>query len=388
MNGGAPAPTLVRALLAAIAVTTVGVLPSFLTGALAVQVKADLGFGAAGLGLAVGAFFATASVASVAFGRATERLGSTRSLRAAALASAGALALVSVAARSLASLVGLLALAGLANALAQPAANLFLARSVPPTRQGLAFGVKQSAIPTAILLGGLAVPAVALTVGWRWAYVGGAVLAVGAAASVPGLEPRRGRGAAGDRPRPDVRALVVLGLGIGLGAAAAGSLGTFLVSALVAAGLADGTAGLVVAGGSAVGLVVRLLSGVRADRREGGHLRVVAVMLVLGAGAFVLLATASAPVMLVATPLAFATGWGWPGLFNLAIVRRFPEAPGAATGITQTGTYIGAVAGPLAFGVVAEATSYQWSWVLAAICSLASAAAMVVGRRRLRSRPR
>ena len=56
----------------------------------------------------------------------------------------------------------------------------------------------------------------------------------------------------------------------------------------------------------------------------------------------------------MAGPLAFATGWAWPGLFNLAVVRVNPSAPGAATGITQTGTYLGAVVGPVLFGVVAE----------------------------------
>jgi 4-diphosphocytidyl-2-C-methyl-D-erythritol kinase len=50
-----------------------------------------------------------------------------------------------------------------------------LARRVEVARRATAFAVKQSAIPAAMLLGGLAVPALALTVGWRWAFAGGAV---------------------------------------------------------------------------------------------------------------------------------------------------------------------------------------------------------------------
>ena len=52
----------------------------------------------------------------------------------------------------------LLAVAGLANAVNQPAINLFMADQVPLDRQGLAFGIKQSAIPGAILVSGLALP--------------------------------------------------------------------------------------------------------------------------------------------------------------------------------------------------------------------------------------
>ena len=69
--------------------------------------------------------------------------------------------------------------------LAQPAANLLLARAVPADRQGLAFGIKQSAIPAAAMLGGLAVPSIALTWGWRWAFAAGGAFALMSAVTVP-----------------------------------------------------------------------------------------------------------------------------------------------------------------------------------------------------------
>ena len=34
-------------------------------------------------------------------------------------------------------------------------------------RQGLAFGIKQSAIPAAVLISGLALPVLAIPLGWR-----------------------------------------------------------------------------------------------------------------------------------------------------------------------------------------------------------------------------
>ena len=68
---------------------------------------------------------------------------------------------------SLVLLFVLLAVAGLANAVTQPAINLFMADQVPRDRQGLAFGIKQSAIPAAVLVSGLALPLLALPLGWR-----------------------------------------------------------------------------------------------------------------------------------------------------------------------------------------------------------------------------
>jgi len=138
--------------------------------------------------------------------------------------------------------------------------------------------------------------------------------------------------------------------------------------------------GIVVAAGSASVIVVRLVAGARADRRQGRNLPVVATMLVLGAAGYLLYATESKMALLLATPLTFAAGWGWPGLFNLAVVRANPGAPGLASGVTQTGTYLGAVAGPLLFGALAENRSYAAAWTLAAVCSLVAALAMVLGR--------
>ena len=57
--------------------------------------------------------------------------------------------------------------AGLANAVTQTAINLFMSEQVARDRQGLAFGIKQSGIPAAILVSGLALPALALPLGWR-----------------------------------------------------------------------------------------------------------------------------------------------------------------------------------------------------------------------------
>jgi MFS family permease len=377
-------------LAATTAVTTACVLPSFLLGAMAVQVRRDLDFDDAGIGLAFAAFFAAASLASAPLGRVTEAGGPVRSLRIAAVVSAAACFAIAGVASSLATLLPLIAVAGAANALCQPAANLIIARAVPASRQGFAFAVKQSAIPASTLLAGLAVPTLALTVGWRWAFAGAAALSLATAAAVstgPVVAAPAPAVAPGERRRADVpfRVLATLSVGIAFGAAAGGTLGSFLVSAAVDSGISEGGAGWLLTVGSLLGICVRLAAGVRADRRGGGHLRVVALMLLTGAIAFAVLALGEPWAYVVAGPAGFCTAWAWPGLFNLAVVRANPSSPAAATGITQTGTYIGAVSGPLLFGVIADRTSYTTAWLVAVAFALLGAGAMTVGRSRLRA---
>lgn len=375
-----PAPRLLAPPLVA---TIASVLPTFLIGALAVQLRADLEFSAAGLGIAVAAFGAGGAIASLPLGWVSERLGAEWSMRMGTAVTAAAMLTIAVLVRSWAALVVVLFLAGMANAIVQPAANLFLVRAVDPARLGLAFGIKQGAIPAATLLAGLAVPAVALTVGWRWAFVAAAAIAAAAALIVPTAprpEPRPGGKARRREGDVAMKAMIILAVGSGLGAAAAGTIGTFLVDSATDAGVDNGTAGLLLAFGSIIGMSTRLTSGVRADRRGGGHLRVVWQMLAVGALTYAGLAIDEPLAFFIAGPIAFASAWGWPALFHLSIVRRNPAAPAAATGITQTGTLIGVLAGPLLFGAVAEAVSYRAVWLGAGACSLAAAATIAYGR--------
>src|SRR5215217_7337314 len=261
-----------RPILLAVAVATVGVLPAFLTGGLAVQIRDELEFGSAALGLAVAAFFASSSLASAVMGRLVERIGAHRGMRLAALGSAASLLGVALLAASWAGLVACLVLGGLANAASHPATNLSLAREVPAGRQGLSFGVKQAAIPVATLLAGLAVPTIAVTLGWRWAFAGGAALALAVALLVPAGAPKSIVRQTRVTREKDARTgpLFLLALGIGLGSTAATPLGAFLVESSVAAGLRVETAGLLLAAGSAASIVVRVVFGRLADGMSGG----------------------------------------------------------------------------------------------------------------------
>ncbi len=309
-----------------------GALPVFLLGGLAVLVRQDLGFSEVQLGLAVSAFFGISAVSSVPAGRVAQALGAWWSTVIAAGLSAAALLATGTLVTSYGGLLGALALAGTGNALAQMGSNDALARGVPRSRHGVAFGVKQAAIPGATLLAGLALPLVALPLGWRAAFASAAALAVGYVLVVPGprARPVARRGQPRGRPDTALSALVAVAVAVALGSGAANALGAFLVEHAVADGLSPRFAGLLLAGASALGVVVRVALWWAADAWEGGHLLVVAGMLAAGA-AGVLAIAAGGPLIVVGTPLAFGLGWSWPGLLNFAVVRLNPTAPAVAT---------------------------------------------------------
>ncbi|MBO0876167.1 MAG: MFS transporter [Pseudonocardia sp.] len=376
------------AAVGAVATTTASVIPVFLVGGLAVQIDHELGFSPAGLGAVVALYFAAGALCSVPAGWLVERYGDKLTSRAGVLLSAASMLAIAGLARSYLSLLLIMMIGAAGNSLGQLSSNLSLARQVPKHRQGLSFGLKQSAIPLATLLAGAAIPTVALTVGWRWAFV---VIAVLALLVLP-LAPRGPRPTMRSKGNSDPRAeratgpLIVLAFGATLAAGSASALGIFLVSSSVAQGIGAGTAGLVLTAGSMVGVTARIGNGWLADRRGGRHIQVVAATLAVGAGGLALLSLPGMWPLLVGTVLGFGLGWSWPGVLNFAVVRLNPLAPAAATSITQAGVYCGGCAGPLVFGVLA-AHSYPLAWLVSAGAMVAATIIMLVGRRLLMAHP-
>src|SRR5918996_3412408 len=257
----APGRSLGRPAALAIAAGAATVLPGFLVGALALQIRGDLDVGVAAVASGVTVFFTAGAIGAGPGGRLAERMGALRSIRACVVATSVCLLLIAVMPSSLAVLLALLAVAGIANAVCQPAINLFMADQVRLDRQGLAFGIKQAAIPAAVLVSGLALPLLALPFGWRptFAICAGGALAVAAVVrrSATRFVPVAQRDPA---PRPS-RALVVPALGAALPSAGPNSLGAYLVASAVDVGIAEGVAGLLAAAGSGVALLTRIALG-------------------------------------------------------------------------------------------------------------------------------
>ena len=364
--------------------TVLASLPVFLLGGLAVLVRDDLDFSEVQLGLAASTFFSVAALTAVGAGRLAARIGAWAATVLAAALSAAAL-LAMAAAPSYAVLLLALALAGAANSLAQIGTNGTLAEVVPKHRQGLAFGVKQAAIPAATLLAGFSLPVVGLTLGWRASFGAAAALALLYVVVAPRPPRRTGPvakagGRAGDAA---VRALAVVSVAAALAAAAVNGLAAFLVESAVAAGFTASSAGVLLGCGSALGVAARVLVGWLADRREGGHLKIVTAMVATGAVGMGLFATGTTAAFYAGTALVFALGWSWPGLLTFAVVRLNPSAPAVATSYTQTGVFAGGATGPLVFGLLVTAGSYRLAWSAAALAMVAASALMLTGRQML-----
>ncbi len=376
---------------AAVAVTVTGVLPVYMVSVLVVQIGAEMGFGAGRLGALVAGFFGCSALAASLSGQLGRVASSTGVVRAAALLSTGCLWSTALVARDTTVLAGVLLLAGTANGLGQPASNALIAAVVPSGHQGLAFGAKQAAIPVSTLLGGLAVPLLALPFGWRTVFGVAGVLGLLSAVAVPGRPDARLTPAAPPSPAAGplrLAPLLVLTAGLLVAAGTGNALGTFFVASAVAAGQPAGTAGLLAAVAGSTGAVTRVALGLLADRLPGRWLLVVAVLVAVGGSGHALLATGDRVLLAVGVVVAYCAGWTWAGLATYAVVRMHPDAAARATGITQSGLALGAALGPLAFGGVVEHSSYATAWLVTTGSSLLAGATIALGRALLlRDRP-
>lgn len=371
-------------LVVSISSTTSTVFPVFITGAVAVQLRQSLHFSIALVGVAVAIFFGTAAATSLFAGSLAENQGGAKVMRIATFASAIAMGLIAFLAHSFFELAILLAFAGVANGTNQPANNLFVINAVKTNRRGFALGVKQAAIPVATLLAGVAVPSVALTIGWRYVYLFAAIIALIVSMVIPGdpdsLKVKVQRRRDGEKVEIALAPVVTLAIAMALGAGTSNALGAYMVENAVHQHYAPGTAGLIGALGSLVSLVVRLSVGYRADKRDGKHLIVVASMIGMGAIGYLFFATSIKWLVVPAAIIGYGFGWGWNGLFNFAVVVNHKGAEGRATGITQSGAFIGSVAGPIVFGYFVVHFGFRPSWILLMAVAALSTGLMLFGR--------
>ncbi|MPZ89664.1 MAG: MFS transporter [Nitriliruptorales bacterium] len=280
------------------------------------QIRAELGFSEAALGAAVAGAFLTGACAGPVGGRLADRIGPRAAVFTGSTLSVLALVGIAGGAHSWAHVAAMLALSGVAFALTDPGLAILVTRAVPATRQGLAFGVKEASIPIATLAAGLAVPLIALTLGWRWAFMGGLLPLAGLVIVLPRIDltgrggpaPERTLDAATAAEGPPHMTLVLVTVAAALGSGAASGVGVFLTESAVAMGLSPASAGLLLAVGSVAGIVTRITTGILADRSGEGQLGVISWMLATGAAAMILGAGGTAPLLAVGTIGAFAAG--------------------------------------------------------------------------------
>jgi hypothetical protein len=417
-----------------VAALVTGLLGSFLVGAFAPEITADLGTGPAAIGRAVSAFFLTAAVSSLVGGRIVDRVGARTGYRLGlgAVAVSGLVAGLLV--RSGWHLVIALAIGGAAIAFIDPSIARTITGSVDRSRQGIAFGVKETAVAVASMTAGFALPLLAGRATWQVPFLAIAVVAVALALVIPaGIDPGHKlapitpplavpdppapssadlgtdpqQPVAPTRSRPVVvpvtperpgQALALLAVAAGLAGGAGAVVATYLVTAGVAAGLASGSAALLLSLGSIVSIGVRLAAGWQADRLPRGPLPLLAGLLVAGAVGVASLALAAAlagtGTEVAATPgvvvlllavgavLALGPGWGWSALVFLVAVRFVPGRPAQASGAMLAGLGGGGAVFPLLAGVLIERSGFVTTWSAVAACmALAAALAMLLHRR-------
>ncbi len=374
-------PPAARATAAAALTTTLTVLPVFLVGAVAVQVQEDLGFTERGLGVVVAAFWFAMAITGTPGGRFAQRIGPTRAIRFSAVVCALALLGASTVS-SLAQLAAWMVVAGAISGLGNPATDLTIAWIVPERVRGVVFGIKQSAVPVATLLAGLAVPLLALTFGWRWAFIGAAIISIPVLALMPDV-PLRPVPASSTHGRRASGIVLLLAAAAGLAMSAVTAMGAFFVASANSAGLSPERAGLLLVVGSVAGILGRLVFAWRLANTMRPFLAVAVLTGLGGSGTAMIAAGVSGPLLILATVIAFGTGWGWNGLFVHAVVRANPEGPAAAMGIVVSATATGGVAGPLLFGLVVTTSGYGLAWTITSALFLAAGGLMLIGARRL-----
>lgn len=376
-----------RGVIPAFVATMASMLPGFLIAGFAVQIRADIGLSLSGLGILIGVFFGSAAVVSPTMGRFAESTGWANALRVATVLTAISLSGIGWLAESTLSLALFYVIGGLGSSLAQIASNLAVARCVDVRKQGLVFGLRHASVPAAAMLAGLAVPSIALTVGWRWGFRGAVLLAAVAAVAIPAREegyvinPPRVQARRGRRQMATpTRLLVLLAVAVGLGTGGGDTVGAFVVSYAVDQGITEESAGLLLAIGSLCGLASRVVSGWLIDRRQHADLTAVAAMIAIGMGGVILLGNSGMVGLVIGAMIAFTSAWGWAGLFTFAIVKDNPEAPAAASGITQVGKYLGAALGPPIFGTIADRVSFTAAWWFTAAAMLSAVALILYVR--------
>jgi MFS family permease len=380
-------PGTIRGLIVIVSSLVLVALPFFMVGGLAVQIKEELGLTEAALGAAVTIGFLSGAVSSPFGGRIADRIGPRSSIYVGCGLGMASLIGLGTSTSGWGLLVAFLCVGGVGVALADPGLAILVSRSIPLERQGLAFGVKEASIPAATLVAGLAVPAIALTIGWRWAFLVGALPLTLILILLPRLETTGRPTPAGTEdsdeasPPPRRRALLLTAVAAALGTTAASGVGIFLTDSAVAMGMSPANAGLLLAAGSVAGIAARVTTGVLADRTGGPQFKLIAMMLAFGAVTMALGGSGNPWLLLVGTIGAFTGGWAWTGIFFLSLVKTHPHRPGAVAGIGTAGLGMGNAAGPVLFGVVAGTWSFAAAWIGAAIVAGIAAILMATARR-------
>ncbi|TQJ29894.1 nitrate/nitrite transporter [Microbacterium sp. SLBN-146] len=374
-------------LLISIGATVVSGIPAFLIGALFTQINGDIGIPSWSLGVIVATYWVFAALSSTPSGRLTANIGSRKVIILTIVVAMLSLVGAALVTPSWQWFLVWAAVGGVATGLCHPSTNHLINLRVSGERRALAYGVKQSAIPLASFLAGLAIPAIALTLGWRWAYA----LAAGIAAVVLVVfflvGPRRlpkgtvRKNSSAPLTREQRVYFLTLASVTTLGAGSAACASTFGVVSAIEHGMHPAVAGVLFAAASLTGAFMRIAVGAL-ERGGGNTMRTITVMLAAGLVGSVLMAFTREWAFGIGLVLVLGVGWGWTGLTHYVVSSTAGRATPAATGLVQTGSYLGCAILPIVGGALFAVWGSTPIWYLSGVGFLvATTLAIVVWRR-------
>jgi predicted MFS family arabinose efflux permease len=262
-------------------------------------------------------------------------------------------------------------IAGLGLGAGNPATNRVISRWVEPRLRGLVVGIKQAGPPLGLLGAGLALPPIALAVGWRWALVASILVPLVGAALTLRLVPRDDQEEAGQAKTTDPGAarqaviwLTVIGTGVATGLSAV--LAFVPLYAIEAVGATPAQAGALASAMGVAGVAGRVGWGAVAHRlgRPSNSLLLISALSLAATGLVAVAQFAGVGWLWLGVGLVGASMLAWHSVAWLAIIDRVGLAGlGRASGVMQLGNSIGFGLGPPLAGLVVDHTSsYQWAW--------------------------
>jgi sugar phosphate permease len=366
---------------------TVAIGMQFAIPVLGPLIMPDLGLSRAQLGMVTTLFFLVGAATSTSAGRWTDRVGGRRALVATHL-SAGVAFVIASQSRSLTILIVAGAVAGIGAALANPATNRLILAGFPPGSRGAVVGLKQSGVQLGGLVAGVALPSLALLLGWQRALLSWTAMALVTAAIVVFTVPSAIDPPSGAR-RPDTDGsggptMAVLSAFAALMGFGVASVNTYLpIYSVEVVGTSVTTAGLVVSVLAVLGIASRLGWGWRADRiaRPIRVLPILSIGALVGTGMLVLAAETGTWALWIGSGVLGATALGWNGVAMLVAMNAVPpERAGWASGRIILFFYVGLVISPIPFGLLADRLgSYVVGWAFVALAFALATAVTTIG---------
>lgn len=368
-------------------VAFIGISPFYFYGALSVQIIQDLNYNPASHGYGATAFYLFAAVFAAMLGRVSDNTNPIATIRVSLT-----ITLISnlgiAFSNSLITMGIFLGLGGIGNALSTPGIARFVQQSIKYNRQGLAYGVKQSATGISTLIGGAAIPFVADPGQWRFVFLTGAVFCLGLIILVGEFQSKARLITSvithiKTQKNVTKKAVIysnqvkLIGIGFGVGAAVGAGLISYLALSNFEAGITGKQAGLVLVYSSIGSIVTRLVILILMDLTSWDAIRVCALMMTIGAVGIFGLATMNGDLVLVSSVISYSMGWGWVGLIGYKLLRISDTNLGTNTGFIQSAAAIGSLTGPLMLSVVYNFGGFILIWITSGLALILAMALLL-----------